>query len=88
MHLDFEDVDVRLQIELDEIGVEVPVDERLEDAVGVEAEGDAVEDFDGDEEEGDEDDDDATSQGHPLRLRRSDRANKGVPPVRFQAGGP
>ena len=85
-HLDFEDV--RLEIELDELGVEDVVGEQLERvevrdeaAVGVE-EGEEEDD----EDEGNDVDDDASGQGHPLRVRRSDRVNKGVPPIRFQAG--
>ena len=98
---DFLFSDPRLQLDFERISLEVLDDEEREQPGGGGGGGAGggrvmetavdearVEIGDVDERGSDlnSDDDSDHSPGQPLRIRRSDRVNKGIPPVRFQAG--
>ena len=89
----FPDPSVRLdfeRIELEVLGDEGPGDEfdscRVEIGDFGDEESEFREELEDEEEEGKSDDGGGSVSGQPQRLRRSDRANKGIPPVRFPAG--
>ena len=91
----FPDPSIRLDfegIELEVLGDDSQGDEfddcRVEIGdFGGEVSGQKEEEVEEEEEEGGKSDDGGDSaSGQPQRLRRSDRTNKGVPPVRYPAG--
>ena len=94
--LDFDNIELEVMDEGGEdrqdvavvIGDDVGGFERSGDEVVVDMDDDRIGEEEDVEEEDQEEEEDGSGLGDPRRLRRSDRTTKGVPPQRFQAGGP